>query len=246
MPIDTGFSITPIDTATRQRASFVGPQHLASNSVRDPAASGKLLPLAGEALQASREVPLDQILKDLNDHVQNLKRNLRFYVDEATGRSAERDGKIWYFCGAGCEKRFLSGESAATAPHPPGASGARYYCPMCPEVASDEPASCPVCGMELLLNPAFDPSAPEDDSALRAMTRRLWVAAALPLLALPPLVLMRRVRRRLIGNARRQARCLECGYHLLGVWSSCCPECGTTRFDVGQMQPDEAPHTATT
>ena len=74
----------------------------------------------------------------------------------------------------------------------------------------------------------------------------LWVVAALPLLAMPPLLLTRSVKRRLRGNARRQARCLECGYHLLGVWSSSCPECGTPRLDVGQMQPDDAPHTAAT
>ena len=106
-------------------------------------------------------------------------------VDEATGRSVELEGETWYFCGSGCEKRFLAGERGTAAAAEPPAGGARYYCPMCPEVASDEPASCPVCGMELLLNPLFDPSAPEDDSALHAMTRRLWIAA---LLSLPLLI----------------------------------------------------------
>jgi Cu+-exporting ATPase len=106
-------------------------------------------------------------------------------VDEATGRSVELEGETWYFCGPGCEKRFLAGERGTAAAAEPRAGGARYYCPMCPEVASDEPTSCPVCGMELLLNPLFDPSAPEDDSALHAMTRRLWIAA---LLSLPLLI----------------------------------------------------------
>ena len=32
---------------------------------------------------------------------------------------------------------------------------AKYYCPMCPGVESDQPGDCPKCGMALELNPAF-------------------------------------------------------------------------------------------
>ena len=32
---------------------------------------------------------------------------------------------------------------------------AKYYCPMCPGVASDEPGDCPKCGMRLERNPAY-------------------------------------------------------------------------------------------
>ncbi|MCZ6837531.1 MAG: hypothetical protein O7G85_17275 [Planctomycetota bacterium] len=60
----------------------------------------------------------------------------------------------------------------------------------------------------------------------------LFVIGALPFLMIPPLVLMWPVRKRLLHNARQQQRCCECGYHLLGVWSSQCPECGSPRFDV--------------
>lgn len=47
--------------------------------------------------------------------------------------------------------------------HAPGVPGvmpsptARYYCPMCPGVESDEPGTCPKCGMALERNPAWKP-----------------------------------------------------------------------------------------
>ena len=34
---------------------------------------------------------------------------------------------------------------------------AKYYCPMCPGVESDEPGDCPKCGMRLERNPAYRP-----------------------------------------------------------------------------------------
>jgi P-type Cu+ transporter len=36
-------------------------------------------------------------------------------------------------------------------------SAAKYYCPMCPDVESDEPGNCPKCGMALERNPAWQP-----------------------------------------------------------------------------------------
>ncbi len=36
---------------------------------------------------------------------------------------------------------------------------AKYYCPMCPGVESDEPGTCPKCGMALERNPAWKPVA---------------------------------------------------------------------------------------
>ncbi|HEY5892015.1 MAG TPA: heavy metal translocating P-type ATPase [Chthoniobacterales bacterium] len=35
---------------------------------------------------------------------------------------------------------------------------AKYYCPMCPGVDSDEPGDCPKCGMALEFNPAWKPA----------------------------------------------------------------------------------------
>ena len=67
----------------------------------------------------------------------------------------------------------------------PAASGAIYTCPMHPLVRHVGPGHCPFCGMTLEV---FAPKIAEedDDSESRAMTRRLWVSAALTL----PLLLM--------------------------------------------------------
>ncbi len=55
-----------------------------------------------------------------------------------------------------------------------------YTCPMHPQIQQDHPGNCPICGMTLeLKSPAAD--APEDDSELRDMTRRMWVGGALAL-----------------------------------------------------------------
>ena len=104
-------------------------------------------------------------------------------VDEATARSATRDGEAFYFCGESCRRKFLG-----LAPPPPAASvRAAYYCPMCEGVESDQPGACPRCGMALIAS-ALDPAAADQDGdgELRDMSRRLAIAALLtaPLFAI--------------------------------------------------------------
>lgn len=41
----------------------------------------------------------------------------------------------------------------------PAKGTAKYFCPMCPDVASDTPGNCPKCGMALERNPAWTPPA---------------------------------------------------------------------------------------
>ena len=73
-------------------------------------------------------------------------------------------------------------EHAGDVPSPIAAvaEGAAYTCPMHPEVHSDDPGSCPSCGMALQAT-QIAPGAQEDGGELSAMTRRLWVCAALAL-----------------------------------------------------------------
>ena len=104
-------------------------------------------------------------------------------VDEATARSATRDGETFYFCGEHCRSKFLG-----LAPASPAASvRAAYYCPMCEGVESDRPGSCPRCGMALVAS-ALDSGAAEADADedLRDMSRRLAIAAlfTVPLFAI--------------------------------------------------------------
>ncbi len=68
-------------------------------------------------------------------------------------------GKTYYFCSTHCLNKFKSNPHAYTgeqAQAPSGmpaearkAQGSEYFCPMCPEVHSTKPASCPKCGMAL-------------------------------------------------------------------------------------------------
>ncbi|HVT27813.1 MAG TPA: heavy metal translocating P-type ATPase, partial [Lacipirellulaceae bacterium] len=58
-------------------------------------------------------------------------------------------------------------------------AGAVYTCPMHPEIEQDHPGTCPKCGMAL--EPKTATAEAEDDSELRDMTRRFWVAVVLAL-----------------------------------------------------------------
>ncbi len=62
-------------------------------------------------------------------------------------------------------------------------AGTIYTCPMHPEIRQPKPGSCPICGMAL---EPLHPTTEHDDSELRAVRRKFWIAAAL---ALPVVVI---------------------------------------------------------
>ena len=96
-------------------------------------------------------------------------------VDPQTAISVMRDGKTWYFCCEHCRVKFLNPSSKPTEPPPPGTN---YFCPMCPGVESDRPASCPVCGMDLEPDLTTAPAAPAGmDAGQRDLWYRFLVAA---------------------------------------------------------------------
>ena len=86
-----------------------------------------------------------------------------------------------------------AGRQAAPAAVTPAASalGAKYTCPMHPQIVRDVPGSCPICGMALV---PIAGTGEADDSELRDLTRRFWVGLVLsvPLvvLAMAPMVAM--------------------------------------------------------
>lgn len=109
-------------------------------------------------------------------------------VDPARAAATSvRDGQRYYFCSLGCQRKFEAAGAApaevASAALAPSAAGTIYTCPMHPQVRQVGPGTCPICGMAL---EPLDASADADDSELRDMSRRLWIAVAL---TMPVLVL---------------------------------------------------------
>jgi Cu+-exporting ATPase len=91
----------------------------------------------------------------------------------------EYKGTTYHFCSQHCvhafkadPEKFLAGKAKPAAP---AKAGAKYTCPMHPEIVQIGPGSCPKCGMALVPMEG----AQEDDTELRDLTRRLWVSAVL-------------------------------------------------------------------
>jgi Cu+-exporting ATPase len=111
--------------------------------------------------------------------------------------SLEYDGRKFYFCSGHCRdkfrqdpKRYLRLDSSSPAQAPPPAApaapapGAKYTCPMHPEIIRDRPGSCPICGMAL--EPVVVTADADVDPELEDMSRRFKVCLTLtiPLLLL--------------------------------------------------------------
>ncbi len=96
---------------------------------------------------------------------------------EKCAGSHKYQGREYYFCGKGCLAKFSASPRAYLKPKPVIAkSGAKYTCPMHPEIVQDHPGPCPLCGMALEpMAVSLDDKNPELDD----MTRRFWVASAL-------------------------------------------------------------------
>lgn len=107
---------------------------------------------------------------------------------ESAADSINHDGMTYHFCSTSCAAKFrdnpseylrTSGSdkhSAAHAQKPSTHKDAIYTCPMHPEVRQIGPGDCPKCGMAL---EPLDATAEQDDSELRDVTRRFWVATVL-------------------------------------------------------------------
>ncbi len=118
---------------------------------------------------------------------------------DATEHRAEYQGRIYYFCSAGCRTKFIAEPSkyvtpaamdtscptgVCAIPTSPAETGVVWTCPMHPEVRQSGPGSCPLCGM------ALEPMGVSVETGRSAelidMTRRFWIGAAL---AVPIVVL---------------------------------------------------------
>ncbi|HEX5078490.1 MAG TPA: heavy metal translocating P-type ATPase [Geminicoccaceae bacterium] len=95
----------------------------------------------------------------------------------------EHRGRTYYFCSAGCAKKFARapedylGERAKPAADVP--ADAIYTCPMHPEIEQVGPGDCPICGMALEPKMAAAEEGPSAEYV--DMRRRFWVSAVLSL-----------------------------------------------------------------
>ncbi len=117
-------------------------------------------------------------------------------IDRATARfMAKHEGKRHYFCSAGCQQKFEADPLRYLEPAPSDPAqraahistapeGAKWTCPMHPEIVRDGPGDCPICGMAL--EPMMPSTSDTPNPELTDFTRRFWVSAAL---SLPLLVL---------------------------------------------------------
>ncbi|MBX3323906.1 MAG: YHS domain-containing protein [Phycisphaeraceae bacterium] len=110
----------------------------------------------------------------------------------------EHDGTEHLFCSTSCAEKFRADPArylenqdegadhgdhscsdheakADSAARREGSKDAIYTCPMHPEVRQVGPGDCPKCGMAL---EPVDATAEQDDTELRDMTRRFWIATA--------------------------------------------------------------------
>ena len=71
------------------------------------------------------------------------------FVPENAAGTSEHEGTEYFFCSAGCKRKFddAPGRYLDSPAQPPAA--AEYVCPMDPEVRQTTPGSCPKCGMAL-------------------------------------------------------------------------------------------------
>jgi Cu+-exporting ATPase len=109
---------------------------------------------------------------------------------EKTEHVSRHEGKSYFFCSAGCRKKFDAtpenylGGAKPPAPVPVPA-GTKFTCPMHPEIIRNEHGDCPICGMAL--EPMGIPAGDDQPNPeLIDFTRRIWVGATLilPLLVL--------------------------------------------------------------
>ena len=108
-------------------------------------------------------------------------------VDPATAADrVQHGGHTYYFCSSSCKAKFLvdpmqfvnpTAEPAPSIPASPVAQGARYTCPMHPQIQRRQPGSCPICGMAL--EPERISEAAGRSPELKDMMQRFVIGAVL-------------------------------------------------------------------
>ncbi|MEC6998927.1 MAG: heavy metal-binding domain-containing protein, partial [Pseudomonadota bacterium] len=93
----------------------------------------------------------------------------------------EYKDESYYFCSAGCEKKFAEDPEKYLKPREEETAipGAIYTCPMHPEVRQEGPGNCPICGMAL--EPETITGEEGENPELTDFRRRFWIGLILTL-----------------------------------------------------------------
>src|SRR5437870_12912660 len=103
-------------------------------------------------------------------------------VEPATAAgSFDYQGRRYYFCDRSCLEKFKTDPAAylSQSQQPAELSakpGAKYTCPMHPDVVQVGPGTCPKCGMAL--EPVMPAAECGRDAELVQVLSRLWIGAA--------------------------------------------------------------------
>src|SRR5262249_23691995 len=106
--------------------------------------------------------------------------------------SASHQGKTYYFCCSHCREKFIADPqrylnkslAPVSAVAPPSDGRVEYTCPMHPEIVSDRPGACALCGMALEPRTVTADAGPSHEEI--DMMRRFWLGV---LLGLPVFIL---------------------------------------------------------
>ena len=147
----------------------------------DPDAGKPWQDLGGHRYHFCAERCRERFVDDPEAFIQAIDPVCGMNVERASARFMAKDrGERVFFCSGSCQEKFEAapddflGDRTEPEPAP---AGTLYTCPMDPEVISDKPDDCPVCGM------ALEPMTPSLDDApnpeLVDFKRRLLIGAPL-------------------------------------------------------------------
>ncbi len=147
----------------------------------------------------------------------------------AAAGTVEHNGTTYYFCNQKCIALFKANpeefvaeaekSAAERSAAMPAAAGAKYTCPMHPEIVRDGPGACPICGMALEpMSPAM--AAEESNPELEDMTRRFWIGLVLTVPILIEMVMPDRILMAMLAPAATQWLSLVLATPVV-VWAGC-------------------------
>jgi Cu+-exporting ATPase len=150
-------------------------------------------------------------------------------VAAATAKASyQLDGVTYYFCCQGCSNKFQANSDSYLKPAeaisvsitrsskntPVKISTSGYTCPMHPEIVTEVPDDCPLCGMALesMMPTAVDETA---DAELKDITKRLALSAAFTL----PVVLLSMSQMLGMSTAHETTAASHFNPHLFNCWA---------------------------